>query len=246
MLTVKDIYHAIFDKRLIPYVQPLYHPVTNRCLGCEVLSRIIDNNGKIILPRNFIDSVETSNLLIPFTCELLEELSFFFKSTSCKIDNTFYVSFNITAKKLTSTEIYNACRCFVKNTPSKIRLVLEVTERSEISFNIVEMQRINNLKNIVVDIWLDDFGEKYSNESALKERFFNGIKVSAYIANSPLFEIIERYYKETNCNVIIEGIENERQALQFKNNNISLLQGYYYGKPMNLERFKLVLFNNYK
>lgn len=246
MLTHRQIEQAIREARLIPVFHPLINAGTGKFCGAEVLARIVEPKEGILTPDRFITCVERSDLILPFTLTLMREtipvmvaLSALRPATSGNV----IVSFNVPAAILQYPELLMACRYFILSTPQNIRLALELTERSRLSFTGAECNRVRELKSAGVLLWLDDFGTGYSDFLALKSGLFDAIKIPREFTSTQgccevtdvLRQSITATGKRLNIPVIAEGVENAAQTEMLRQEGVDFLQGYFFSHPLSAE-----------
>ena len=128
-------------------------------------------------------------------------------------------------------------------------LVLEITENILSADAVQALAMLNNLVQMGVNLWLDDFGTGHSSLSVLKRLPVKGIKIDRSFVPSTLsdpetivlVEAILSLAKSLNRHVIGEGIETEAQAEFLRNRNCLMGQGYLFLKPEAAETFDAVV-----
>lgn len=122
-----------------------------------------------------------------------------------------------------------------------IGIVLEISESEDISnINIqIFKDRIKTIKDNGILIGVDDIGKGFDPTQLLVEIEPNFLKLDHYFAKDLyqskrkqlLIELYAKYCKELNCNLILEGIENELDLAAAKSMDIHFAQGYLLGRP---------------
>ena len=123
--------------------------------------------------------------------------------------------------------------------PQAGRVVLEITERSEVMNVEAWEESTNRLCEMGFSLAVDDLGAGYSSLSvlaALKPQF---IKIDMSIIRGvdrdrhkrSLVELLCRFGEATCAQVIAEGIETEAEADAVSAVGVHLVQGYLYGRP---------------
>lgn len=100
-----------------------------------------------------------------------------------------------------------------------------------------------------IKIALDDFGTGNSSLSLALELPFDELKVDmSFIRdikqkpqNQAMVQSIVDYAKRTNTEICIEGIENKEVSDYIEQFGSTWQQGYYYSKPVPIDRFEEVL-----
>ena len=125
--------------------------------------------------------------------------------------------------------------------PSK--LILEITERVAWSNPKAILAAITELTALGVRIAVDDFITGYANFGVLLNENVNLVKVDHSITSRLLeyksVRIFAEQFKELthhlNKTVIVEGVEECEQAIWLDNHGYSLMQGYFFAIPTNIE-----------
>ena len=124
------------------------------------------------------------------------------------------------------------------------RLELEITEGVFLSNDAHVHEMIHNLKKIGVKLALDDFGTGYSSLSYLLRVPFDKIKIDqsfvrgasdAGSRNAALIRAMVGLASDLQMQTTAEGVETQEELLLIRNLGCSLIQGYYFGKPMPAE-----------
>ena len=121
------------------------------------------------------------------------------------------------------------------------RLELEITEGVFLSNDAHVHEMIHNLKKIGVKLALDDFGTGYSSLSYLLRVPFDKIKIDqsfvrgasdAGSRNAALIRAMVALASDLQMQTTAEGVETQEELLLIRSLGCSLIQGYYFGKPM--------------
>ena len=110
------------------------------------------------------------------------------------------------------------------------------------------LNKIYKLKNLGVNIVIDDFGKGYSSLNRLKLVPFDRIKIDKEIIDyidldrktAPITEIIILLGKTFRAGITAEGVETKGQADILRDIHCDEIQGFYYSRPLSpqaLEEF---------
>ena len=90
-----------------------------------------------------------------------------------------------------------------------------------------------------IQVSIDDFGTGYSSLSYLKNFAVDKIKIDrSFVKGLPQFDdgtiakVIIELAHNFNLQVIAEGVETEEQIDFLHKNNCSIVQGYYFSRPL--------------
>lgn len=237
------------------YAQPLINLESKEILGIEILSRMF-LDGELIPAYQFIDTIKFYNYQNLFDILVLTKLKDFIEKCSFKVKRIFVNLFpssyiNEKVVKLLS-ELSNLAN------KKGITLVFEVIEQED--YNIANL--IERVKNMPVELALDDFGAGYSNLYMFGELSKQGklkfLKVDGSIIKnikdesfrkilrsiiflglsldkSLIFEFVE---DEETENILKEEIKRLQSNFASKDKEETVfVQGFFYSKPRALEDF---------
>lgn len=231
------------------YFQPIVdvekkdHP----CVGAEALVRWDNKQLGFIYPSDFIPLAEYLGLINPIGNHILEEAC-----NKCKYWNDhghpeYKVNVNLSVVQLLQNSIVDTIREVVKKTEiNPNNLTLEVTENLAIN-DMNRMKTIlKSIRELGVRIALDDFGTGYSSLNHIKELPLDVIKVDqAFVKDISTDEYAKSFVKmigelasTIGVKICVEGVEEENQYQLLKDMKVTLIQGYYFGKPMPVDEFE--------
>ena len=161
------------------------------------------------------------------------------------------VSVNISGKHLSNDDLIDD----VENSllDSRIRpetLKLEITESSAMENAEHTIRVLNRLKQIGVQLSIDDFGTGFSSLSYLSRLPFDTLKIDRSFVyavgengeNSEILQTIISLAKSLRMRVIAEGIETESQLAVLRNLGCDYGQGYLLAKPKSKEETEKLLY----
>ena len=97
---------------------------------------------------------------------------------------------------------------------------------------------------------IDDFGTGYSSFSYLKDLPVESVKIDKSFVNrvseekdsTILLDCVIDLAKKLSLRIVAEGVETKEQLEYLNRNEITLLQGYYFGKPVSyIDFIKVIL-----
>jgi EAL domain-containing protein (putative c-di-GMP-specific phosphodiesterase class I) len=130
------------------------------------------------------------------------------------------------------------------NVPPEL-LEFELTESLFFEASKAMIDIMHQLKQLNLQVSIDDFGSGYSSLNVLKDVPADVIKLDKEFLNekesSKESEIIIQktveMAKELNKRVICEGVETIEQVEFLKSIGCDMVQGFYYAKPMPMDEF---------
>lgn len=247
----KNMRDATVDgyKEFEVYFQPI---VDNRqpgtpCTGAEALIRWNSAELGWISPAEFIPLAEYLGLINPIGNHVLRQACLACREWNENGHPNYKVNVNLSVVQLLQPDIVESIGRTIEETGiSPQNLTLEVTE----SLAINDMERmkeiLSRIKKLGARIALDDFGTGYSSLNHIREMPFDVIKVDQSFVQDLANDSYSRYFikmvadlaNAIGVNVCVEGIETKEQYEVLKGLNVSLIQGYYFDRPMRREEFE--------
>lgn len=224
-------------------IQKEGHP----CTGAEALIRWNSLELGFLTPGAFIPLAEYLGLINPIGNHVLKEAC----KTCTEWNEAGYpnykVNVNLSVVQLLQSDIVQIIANTVTNSGIKPQnLTLEVTE----SLAINDMERmkdiLGNIKKLGVRIALDDFGTGYSSLNHIRQIPFDVIKVDQTFVkdltkdsySQSFIKMVAELANAIGVNICVEGIETKEQFEILEGMNVSLIQGYYFDKPMTKKEFE--------
>ena len=246
MLTLRSAIHwvplirdALAHNKFMLVFQPVLDLKNKTITHYETLIRMIDNDGKLIEPNNFIPVAEKMGLIhdidlwvVNRTIDILHELPEKHKNTSFNINLSSY-AFQDTAllpllkEKLASTGIEAG------------RITFEITETAAIANFSQTREMIMNIRELGCRFALDDFGSGFSSFNYIKEFPVDYLKIDgAFISNllhdqvdQTLIKSMIEIAKKLNKKTVAEFVESKKVLDLLIEYGADFAQGYFIGKP---------------
>jgi diguanylate cyclase (GGDEF)-like protein len=251
-----DLRYAIDRGELSMFYQPLISLKTGEIIGFEALLRWQHSKRGFIPPVKFIPIAEDSGLIIPITEWILRDTTHQIAEWQ-KISPAYkklIVSVNISGKHLAVEGLVEQVSKTLETT--KIRpstLKLEITESTAMENAERSAQILNRLKELGVQLSIDDFGTGFSSLSQLHRLPFDTLKIDRSFVNdvgengenSEILQTIISLAKNLKMKVIAEGIETENQLALLRNLGCDYAQGYLLAKPMPREEMEKQLYQKH-
>lgn len=129
------------------------------------------------------------------------------------------------------------------------RINLEITETSYIECPEETVAVLAQLRELGIQLWLDDFGTRHSNLTHLLHFDLDGLKIPEEFVRgagedercSALTRSLLGLAHELDLEVIAEGVENQRQLDFLLEYDCESIQGFLFSRPMPLDEFERAL-----
>ncbi|MCK4874316.1 MAG: EAL domain-containing protein, partial [Sulfurimonas sp.] len=234
----KTVRYALNHKNIVPFFQPITDR-NGKTVKYEALVRILEysESGKTILtPDKFLDISMQSVLYIQIANKMLEQSLAFFANREEKI------SVNFLPNDFFDQSIMDTLMKGIENFDSPDRIVVEITEQEGVEDFSRLLSVVEKLRDIGVQIAIDDFGSGYANYAHILRIRPDYLKIDGSLIKNILTDTeskilvksIIRFAKELNITTVAEYVENEEIFELLKEYGVDEYQGYYFGKPANL------------
>ena len=246
---------ALRDGELSLHWQPQVDVEHGYVPSAEALIRWTDREtGRIVPPSEFIPAAEASDLIIEIDNFVIEEAIRTAARWATIWQYPPIAAVNVSAMHFQRREFVGQVRDILRrHNLSPDRLELEITEGVILGNNAEVTRNLKGLEALGVHIALDDFGTGYSNIAYLSQLRPDRLKIDqTFIASlsgscqmESLVSAIIGIGKAINCEVVAEGVETADQLELVRRLGCSLVQGYYFAKPMPDEDFRAWRDGNY-
>ena len=254
---VENIKNALEEDRFELYCQSI-EPLSGNQTHYEILVRMIDEDGELVFPDDFIPVAERYNLMnmvdrwiIEHTFELLGREEY--RDISAK----FKWGINLSGMTISDPDFHDfVSQCLHQYQFEPTNLYFEITETAAIKNFQNCVSFMNKIHSLGVQFALDDFGSGLSSFSYLKNLSIDYLKIDGSlirdIVSSRLDQVmvssIADIAKELNVKTIAEYVENASILEVLIKMNIDFAQGYQImkPKPVTQELKSLAEYSQYK
>src|SRR5699024_1950763 len=198
-----------------------------------------------VKPSEFIPLAEKTGFIVPLTLWLIEAVckqGQYWQSTKQDIP----ISINVTAHLFETESFFKWFEDILNRTGfSSNLLAFEITEKVIFSdLDEIAMQ-LYRLRNRGVKVIMDDFGVGFSSINILDRIPLDGLKLDRLFAQhieegskQSIVQAVVGLTKSLNIDIIIEGVETEKQLKRFKQLGCEIAQGYYYCEPLSPQKLE--------
>lgn len=230
-------------KELQMYYQPKISLVDGGIIGAEALLRIHTENG-IMTPETFLEKIDhcgdINELDRLVYCEVCRNVHFMLERG---VKMPVSVNFSRNSVKLPEFTKMLIAEANNYEIPHEL-LEIEVTECVFAENTLVFKKVLHEIMNEGFTVAIDDFGKGYSSLGFIKDVDFNTLKIDMEFLHDfeksetkAVIECVITLAKRLNKRIIAEGVERREQAEYLKRKGCDAVQGFYFAKPMELERF---------
>jgi len=226
--------------------QPRIDLMTEKVVNAEALIRWNHPNWGVVKPDVFIPIAEESNLIFEIDKWVLKKVCEQINSWKKSLQ-PFKVSVNFSAQHFLQRNLIKQIKEILDDFKvDPLMLEFEITETALLQNEEIVKQTLQQIKDLNIQISLDDYGTGYSSINYLREFPFDTIKIDrSYIQeitkkekNSRIIvESIITLVKKLGIHVVAEGVETEEQLNFLKTLQCNEVQGYIFSRPLSPDDF---------
>jgi diguanylate cyclase (GGDEF)-like protein len=230
-------------------VQPVVDLVTGRVRGAESLIRWHHPRRGELRPADFVDVLENSDLVTPFTRYVIDEALGMVASWA-DLGYELPISVNLSPRSLLDTDLpEQVAELLARHGIPADQLILEITETVVVPEHRRVTEVLTRLRDLGVQLSVDDFGTGYSTLSFLTRVHVDELKVDRSfvkrMVESPEAMAIVRTTvdlgRQLNLRVVAEGVESAAQRVALNQVGCGCAQGFLFHHPMPAERLMALL-----
>ena len=232
----RTIENALYNDTVIVECQPICDVSGEmaRVKYYEVLVRLIDENGKIRYPGEFLDIAKKISLYNDITKKVVEHV---FRLVE-KFTNTSF-SMNLSSSDIANESIRDLIEKKLRVCSRPEHVYFEILESEGVDDYKIVNDFINKIRAYDCKISIDDFGSGYSNYYRILELDIDTIKIDGSIIKKLPYDKNARYLLQTiidfagrqGYNVVAEFVSSEEILAEIKKFGIKYAQGFLLGKP---------------
>ncbi|GGN93699.1 putative bifunctional diguanylate cyclase/phosphodiesterase [Saccharibacillus kuerlensis] len=236
----KDLRLALEHRQFFIVYQPKWDARRGKEAGFEALLRWQHPKKGVVSPGEFIPIAEETGLIVQMTRWMLGEV--------CRQNKRWHdeglfevcISVNMSYRVFESMTLFDMVDEALRSSglPGPM-LELEITESIAMHNMAITLSQLQRVRDLGVGVSLDDFGTGHSSLGRLDEIPVDILKIDqSFVKNSDLTSKqalivgIIGIARLLDLEVVAEGVETVEQAEFLLSRGCTLMQGYYYGRPM--------------
>jgi diguanylate cyclase (GGDEF)-like protein/PAS domain S-box-containing protein len=242
MKWVSRLTEAIKTERLVLYCQDIapVRPDSGKRHHFEVLVRMMDKAGELVMPGKFLPAAERYNLVLALDRWVIAR-SFAWYAAS-RQDQV--MSINLSGSSLADDSILGFVKdALARHSVPPSSVCFEITETAAIANLDCAIRFINELRQLGCLFALDDFGSGLSSFSYLRNLPVNYLKIDGSFirgldtdpVNAAMVNAIVQLGKVMGIETIAEFVENETILQLLTEIGVDYAQGYGIARPRPLD-----------
>ncbi|RXJ83503.1 bifunctional diguanylate cyclase/phosphodiesterase [Arcobacter sp. CECT 8985] len=238
-LSINEIKEALDEHRVVCHYQKIVDMKTHKVVKYEALLRIVKKDGTIVYPEQILPVISDTFILRNISKRVLNIC--FEKLLS---DNDIEINVNLNPQDIVNEAILKMLK-HMSLTYENIsnRLGIEITENESLTNDENAKMNLYKIKKWGYKLFIDDFGNGYSNFTYLAQIKTDYIKIDGKLIEKILTDKISymlvksivNFANEAGIKVVAEYVSSKELYEKLKELNIELLQGFYFSKPRQLE-----------
>jgi diguanylate cyclase (GGDEF)-like protein len=248
----QELRAALENREFQLYYQPILSLKTNQLVSFEALIRWQHPQRGLVLPGDFLSIAEASGLILSIENWVLNEACAQLKRWHKKYPGLRHVSVNVNVSNRKFSQpnfIGEVVEALRSNDLESECLKLEITENVLISNYAAANKVFTLLRDLGVQLQIDDFGSGYSSLGYLQHFPISAVKIDKSFIDgmrkgrkgTELIRAIVSMTRELGMEAIAEGIETSEQLNELKRLFCTFGQGFLLSKPLNKEAAERVL-----
>jgi diguanylate cyclase (GGDEF)-like protein/PAS domain S-box-containing protein len=234
---------AVEDESFVLHAQPIVPVCSNGLPRFELLLRMPDEHGGVVLPGTFLHDAERFDLIqqidrwvMTQAVQLLHEYA--------SQDRDIALAINLSVKTLNDGTIADHLHQLLERWPiPEGRLIVEVSETAAIA-NISHVRDLaGDLRKLGCQIALDDFGAGFATFYYLKHLEFDYIKIDGEfvrrlpetVADQLVVRAVVDIARGLGAKTVAEFVQDDETLALLHDFGVDYAQGYHTGRPGALE-----------
>ncbi|MEW5721826.1 MAG: PAS domain S-box protein [Thermodesulfobacteriota bacterium] len=238
--------NAIQRGEFVLHYQPLVD-TGRRVIGAEALLRWRHPELGVVPPAKFIGLAEETGAIIPIGEWVLRTACTQARRWQERWDRRLYIAVNLSARQFRDPALVEMVEETLRNTgldPGSLKL--EVTESSVMENPEETIAKMVALRAKGVRFSIDDFGTGYSSLSYLKRFPIDTLKIDrsfvtdsmSNVSDQEIIKTIISMARNLSIETVAEGVETQEQQDFLCGQGCSLMQGFFFGRPVPGEEFE--------
>lgn len=236
---------ALLQQEFSIFYQPIVDLKMGKVTAAEALIRWKNPELGFVSPIEFIPLAEETGLINPIGHWIVNQVFTDLKALNAN-DIDINISINVSSRQFSATGEENfvafLASSMTKHQIDPCKIHIEITESLLIENNQLNLDRLNTIRNLGCNIYLDDFGTGFSSLSYLKKFPISVIKIDKSfmdnlfhtLSDTNLVKAIINMGRSLEMPLVAEGVETKEQLDFLQEQQCDFIQGYLFSRPLPL------------
>lgn len=245
-----DLRHALSEKQLRVYFQPIVSLADNKIVKAEALVRWEHPARGLLLPNEFIPLAEESGQIKRLGNWVFTQAASWSKRWSQMLGRTFQISINKSPVQFEGRgHKMNWAAHLEDKGMAGNSISVEITEGVILNATASTSDKLLELQAAGMELAIDDFGTGYSSMAYLKKFDVDYLKIDMSFVQDMATNASSRTIAESiivmghklGLKVVAEGVETEEQRDLLCSAGCDYAQGFLFSQPLEPEEFEVRL-----
>ncbi len=231
---LNELKEAIQDNRLVAYYQPISCIATGEINKHEALIRLVDREGQVVSPAEFLPVAKKSKLYKTITHTIIRQAFEAFSRTGMS------VSINLTTRDLLEKKTMEYLLEEMDRQGMEGRVIVELVESESVTQYEQIIQQIQELKKRGILVAIDDFGSGYSNFNYLLQLQADFLKIDGSLLQNItrdnqsriIVQSIVSFAQKLGIQLVAEFVTSEESLEIIREMGVEFAQGYFISAPL--------------
>ena len=249
MRWVTRLQSAMDEERLVLHAQKIVplDPAANTSLRAELLLRLREVDGSLVMPGAFLPPAERFQLVTRLDQWVLEKTITMLGELN-SLDRISHIALNVSGQSVVDASFLRTVDQLLSQASPEIsrRLCFEITETSVITSVTSAVTFISMVRNHGATVAIDDFGAGSASFSTLKSLQMTHLKIDGQfvtgVIDDPLDNVVVRSFVDAaaviGLTTVAEFVESASVLERLREIGLDYAQGYFLHRP---EPFEAVL-----
>ncbi|MCR4748376.1 MAG: GGDEF domain-containing phosphodiesterase [Lachnospiraceae bacterium] len=239
---------ALINNEFKIFFQPKHSLDDERVVGAEALVRWITPEKGVVSPEKFIPLFEENGFIMKLDAYVWEETCRFIKENQEKGIEVPPISVNVSQVDLYNPHLVDTLVGLTRKYAIDPKMLkLEFTESAYTESTQQMLGIMDKFHEHGMEIDMDDFGSGYSALNVLKDVPVDGLKIDLKFLSKTnednsgkakrILAAVIHMAKWLGIPAIVEGVETIDQVDHLKSLGCTMVQGFYYARPMPESEF---------
>ena len=237
---------ALADGQFRLYLQPMVG-ADGHIYGAEALVRWCRPDGSVVMPGDFIETLEHAGLIPELDICIWEQAVRQLRDWQDSGMEGVTISVNMSAKDFYSLDVYRVLTELTERYGVNSRLLrLEITETALLEEPEKSNTVVSRLRERGFLVEIDDFGKGYSSLIMLKNIHADVLKLDMSLLHEiesnqrsrTIVESVVNMALTLGMDVVAEGVETQAQLELLVAMGCRFFQGYYFSRPVPVAEFE--------
>lgn len=247
-----ELRRAVDQQEFRVYYQPIISLSNQQIIGFEALVRWQHPESGLVYPQEFISVAEETGLIVPIGWWVLREATRQVAQWQSQVaaNPPLTISVNLSGQQFSQPDMVAQVAAILQESGLNSRyLRLEITEGVIMVSAESAITALSQLREMGVQLYVDDFGTAYSSLSRLHSFPLDALKIDrsfvtqleAIEGSVEIVRAIITLAHNLRMYVIAEGVETADQAQRLRILGCEYAQGYFWGRPLPRELTETLL-----